>query len=279
MNENNQKMPKSIAKRYFNLSKLIANPQKSGKNANFGNYTYSNRDDIARVLRPALNESGLSLDTYAEVLDKETIKIPTRSGFERVVVRYTVKLHIILRDEDGEEYRTSYVGESIDGDDKGIPKAVTQAYRQWAINTFSLTDGGEDWMYAGDQNYSGVQSPDRGGRQHVKPENVATRKVRESKPKAPEEGKLTKAQSSGIKIKLMKDTDAVLAERGFSEEERKEYWVQACIFEELSEPMEISLKNFEKYLQLAKERSPADIRHFIYKKKETEAKKGNELKG
>lgn len=133
----------SIAKKIAEVTAAVKHPPQTGRNKHL-NYDYSTRDDIFGVIRGELAQRGVAVMPSVIAVQREPTGASTRSGSP--TMRVTVEVEIALSDGD-EQIVQSWQGEAHTHDDKGVPQAVTQALRFWAVNTFMLLDGSEDGMY------------------------------------------------------------------------------------------------------------------------------------
>lgn len=138
---------KEIAKKISEVIATVKQPMKSARNQHL-KYDYSTKDDIFEVVREAMAKKNLAIAPSMELVERiEGAK--TKSGAIQFMSR--IRLTVIIIDGDsGESLTTTWEGESITSDDKGLPQAATQAMRFWAINTFMLMDGANEELSQGD---------------------------------------------------------------------------------------------------------------------------------
>lgn len=134
----------SIAAKKAAIMATIAQPLQSGYNK-FGGYKYSTRDDIYSVVRRALSEHNIGLSTSLRLHD---LQDAGSSGRGNAQTRAIVEVTVTLTDADtGEQDVSTWYGESVATDDKGIQQAGTQAIRFWCVSNFMLMDGSDEQMY------------------------------------------------------------------------------------------------------------------------------------
>lgn len=131
---------KTLTRKLAEVVSAVKHPPKSGNNK-FHKYDYSTRDDIFGAVRGELASRGVSI--FPEVL--EVVRCPVAPGeMNRVIARMRITL---CDSETGENFAQLWEGESHTKDEKGVPQAVTQALRFWAVNTFMLLDGSDEQLH------------------------------------------------------------------------------------------------------------------------------------
>jgi hypothetical protein len=135
----------TIAQKLADVTASVRQPPQSGRNT-YHNYDYSTRDDIFGVIRGELSSRGVAVLPSIEDVQRTNTGKTTKSGLPIVNTLVTVKI-LLVDAESGESLQQTWQGEAEGEDDKNVPKAVTQALRFWATNTFMLLDGSDEQMY------------------------------------------------------------------------------------------------------------------------------------
>lgn len=135
----------TLAAKLVRVMADIKQPAQS-KRHEYQKFDYSTRDDIFQVVRVALVHAGIAVTTSLTLVSQEAAS-PTSRGVAQT--RSLVRLDVLLIDsETGEELPTTWVGEAVTTEDKGIQGAATQAARFWAIQQFMLMDGRESELHS-----------------------------------------------------------------------------------------------------------------------------------
>ncbi|MFU8807231.1 MAG: ERF family protein, partial [Bradymonadaceae bacterium] len=135
----------SLAKKIAEVMLAVKSPPQTGRNKFLG-YQYSTRDDIFGVIRGELGKRGVAVLPEVLSVVREPTGRTTKSGAE--TMRVNVEMAVTLIDgESGEERRQLWAAEAQTEDEKGVPQAITQGLRFWAVNTFLLCDGSDEQMY------------------------------------------------------------------------------------------------------------------------------------
>lgn len=143
-----------IAQKLAQIISNIRQPERSGYHS-YQDYEYSTRDDLFRVIRCELANHGIAIIPSVECTSLEPAGETSKGKPQvRAQVRLTVRL---IDGESGEEMESTWDGEAVTTEDKGIQQAATQAVRFWCVNTFLLMDGSDEQMY-GKSGASGGQT-------------------------------------------------------------------------------------------------------------------------
>jgi hypothetical protein len=137
--ENKQAVISSIAK----VSGMLAQDgiSKGRKNQQQG-YAFRGIDDVLNALAPMLSAEGLVV--IPTVTSRECVERATKSGGSLFYVAVSVQFRIIST-ADGSEVTATVYGEAMDSADKATNKAMSAAYKYWAILTFCIpTEGDND---------------------------------------------------------------------------------------------------------------------------------------
>lgn len=134
-----------IAAKLVGVMRDIRQPAQSARHQ-YQKYDYATRDDIFEVVRVALVHAGIAVCTSLK-LERQEPAAPTSKGVPqtRSIIRLDVQL---IDSESGEELPSSWYGEAVTTEDKGIQGAATQAARFWAIQQFMLMDGRESELHS-----------------------------------------------------------------------------------------------------------------------------------
>lgn len=98
-------------------------------------YQYLSSDKIKRNLAPLFPKHGLEFDQNVVAVEQ----FPAIGSMSQ---HWVVTMEIVLTDIDTGYSQTTVVkGEAGDSGDKGIGKALTYAYKRWAVGKFQLADG------------------------------------------------------------------------------------------------------------------------------------------
>ena len=135
----------ALAAKLKEAMRTVRQPRQSATHGGTARFDYSTRDDIFEVVRHALIEAGVAISTSMTLLSQsDAPKTSSGKPQTRSVIRLDVQL---IDTESGEELPSSWCGEAIVADDKGIQGAATQAARFWCIQNFMLMDGRESELY------------------------------------------------------------------------------------------------------------------------------------
>jgi len=127
-----------LAKKHQVLSRLVV--EKNGYNDHSG-YWFVQADDILASLKDLLADLGLVVKTDCLTMETETIQ--TTSG--KPAARVTVMMKYTLTDIESGDYEESTApGQGNDTGDKALYKALTGAYKYWAIQTFQIAGDSMD---------------------------------------------------------------------------------------------------------------------------------------
>lgn len=118
----------SLYKKLATVMGSLKRLPKTGENAHF-KYKFATDADVADAVREKLAESGVAF--FASMVSEE------REG-----TRTTVVFEFTFADsETGATITSRWVGEAIDGQDKGLSKAATAAEKYFLLKTFMLSTG------------------------------------------------------------------------------------------------------------------------------------------
>jgi hypothetical protein len=117
-----------ISEAILKVSFSIGHIEKNGFNAHF-KFNYQAWDDVLPAVRDACVEHGLSV-------------VPDVDRFEIIgnKIAVCVRFHLTAGDE---TQAFMYLGESLNGDDKAIQKAITSATKYFFLKTFMIPIDGE----------------------------------------------------------------------------------------------------------------------------------------
>ena len=109
--------------------------EKKGFNS-FHNYKFLREADVADVIRKLMAKHGvMCLPSTEEIAEREHVSnAGKKSYFIRVKVRYT----FLNADNPEEKYEVTAYGDGIDGEDKGLYKALTGCHKYMLLRTFCL---------------------------------------------------------------------------------------------------------------------------------------------
>ncbi|RJQ53414.1 MAG: hypothetical protein C4521_07730 [Actinobacteria bacterium] len=157
--EMNNAPPKALARKLSEVMGLVETIQKRGYNEHFG-YWFATEVDVASAVRQGLSERGIMI--FPAVVGDELRTIETRNGTQtitKVHMRFT-----FVDSETGEMFTVPWLGEGMDGQDKGINKAIVSAVKYLLLKTF-LIPTGDDTENEGDPErsvYRGQEKPKSG---------------------------------------------------------------------------------------------------------------------
>lgn len=135
----NRKVLEGIAKVSGILSQ--SGIAKGRKNQQQG-YAFRGIDDVLNALAPLLAENQLVV--LPNVTSRECVERATKSGSALFYVTVAVNFRIMCA-EDGSEVSATVFGEAMDSADKATNKAMSAAYKYFAIQTFCIpTEGDND---------------------------------------------------------------------------------------------------------------------------------------
>lgn len=129
---------KNVAKKILEMIKNTGEIPKTGFNQKF-NYKFTKETDVADALRAACLKVGLVVIPSIFGVTKDTFK--TGSGGDNFRVSLMLKLTLIDPDS-GESIEMDFPGESLDTQDKAVPKAITSAYK-YALLKLAMNGGGD----------------------------------------------------------------------------------------------------------------------------------------
>lgn len=116
---------KELAKKLLKIMKSLNPLEKTGLNT-FHKYKYVEEAYVANVIRPLLVEHGVFV--FQSVIREEKL-----DSLTKVTVEYT-----FVDSDSGQNHTVNSVGYGIDGQDKGIYKALTGAHKYFLIKNFNL---------------------------------------------------------------------------------------------------------------------------------------------
>jgi len=125
--------------------------EKDGRNTHF-NYKFSSIEKIVIKINPILGKWGVALVTTT-VGDPRQIEVRQKgkSGWnENQVTEVTVKATAINVDKPDEQISIECHGFGVDGQDKGIYKAISGARKYSIFLLFNLMSGNDDPEYSSD---------------------------------------------------------------------------------------------------------------------------------
>lgn len=152
----------------------ISRIPKNGYNTHF-KYAFATASDITDAVRAEMSQAGLCM--FVSIEDVQRIPMQTRSGETTNTV---ITLQISICDGDtGVCWISSWKGEGIDNQDKGISKAVTAAVKYFLIKTFMISTGDTSDDPDG---YAIQEQAPRSSAERKASRDRATRKQRPSRP-------------------------------------------------------------------------------------------------
>lgn len=129
--------PAAIAKAIIAVMKAVTGVGKTGHNK-FHNYDYSSKEDVLKVLQPAMVDAGLAI-------------IPSVEGWELDKFdNFVVQFRMTLLHETGESWTTYWHGVAQDKDGKGrngdkwLNKAATAAEKYFLLKLFHIPVAEDD---------------------------------------------------------------------------------------------------------------------------------------
>jgi len=135
--------PQELASLYKRMAAAMAQLKrlpKRGRNERF-NYAYVTDSDVLDAVRSALGSAGIGFFTDVVDIDRSR-SIPTRSG-ELAVTELTVDA-MFADSETGATVTVTWLSEAMDGQDKGINKALTGAVKYGLLKTLLISTGEDD---------------------------------------------------------------------------------------------------------------------------------------
>jgi len=135
--------PQELASLYKRMAAAMAQLKrlpKRGRNERF-NYAYVTDSDVLDAVRSALGSAGIGFFTDVVDIDRSR-SIPTRSG-ELAVTELTVDA-MFADSETGATVTVTWLSEAMDGQDKGINKALTGAVKYGLLKTLLVSTGEDD---------------------------------------------------------------------------------------------------------------------------------------
>lgn len=135
--------PKNIWQSIERMTELLAEQGIAKKKSQSKEITYAFRgiDDIRNVIAPMQKECALLIMPSISQRTENSERKTKNGGFSMWVVLH---VHFKLTNTiDGSSYVVKYTGEAVDYSDKATQKAMSQAYKIFAINTFNIPTEGE----------------------------------------------------------------------------------------------------------------------------------------
>jgi hypothetical protein len=132
-----------ISDAILKVSFSVGHIKKLGK-AEFGQtrYNFQAWEDVLPAVRDACVEHGLSVIPNVREIQRSLTVYTDNYGKEKQVPKVTVLMRFTLIAGD-ESMEFSFMGESLDTDDKSIQKAVTSATKYFFLKTFMIPIAGE----------------------------------------------------------------------------------------------------------------------------------------
>ena len=134
--------PQELASLYRRMAEAMAQLKrlpKRGKNTHF-NYEYVTDSDVLDAVRGALGGAGVAF--FTDVVDIERTSVTTRTG-ETTLTELTIDA-MFADSETGASVTVAWMGEALDGQDKGINKALTGAVKYGLLKTLLVSTGEDD---------------------------------------------------------------------------------------------------------------------------------------
>jgi len=135
--------PEQLASLYRRMAQAMAHLKrlpKRGRNDRF-NYDYVTDSDVLDAVRGAMGAAGIGF--FADMVDIDfSRRVSTRSG-EMTITELTIDA-MFADGETGATVTVTWVGEAMDGQDKGLNKALTAAVKYGLLKTFLMSTGEDD---------------------------------------------------------------------------------------------------------------------------------------
>lgn len=135
--------PQELASLYRRMAAAMAQLKrlpKRGHNDRF-NYDYVTDSDVLDAVRSALGEQGIGFFTDVVDINRDRA-LTTRSG-EMPITELTVDA-MFADSETGATVTVTWIGEAMDGQDKGVNKALTAAVKYGLLKTLLASTGEDD---------------------------------------------------------------------------------------------------------------------------------------
>jgi len=133
--------PKTIWQSIELMTELLAkegiSKEKGGKDIT---YKFRGIDDIRNHISPLQKECALII--LPRIVSRTETERTTKAGGFALWVNLTVNFDLV-NTIDGSKYTVKFEGEAVDYSDKATQKAMSQAYKTMAINTFNIPTEGE----------------------------------------------------------------------------------------------------------------------------------------
>jgi hypothetical protein len=141
-NETEDNRPKTVWQSIEKMTELLAKDGISKDKGGSGDIKYKFRgiDDIRNHISPLQKECALII--LPRIVSRQETERTTKSGGFALWVNLTVHFDL-LNTIDGSKYTVRFEGEAVDYSDKATQKAMSQAYKVFAINTFNIPTEGE----------------------------------------------------------------------------------------------------------------------------------------
>jgi len=104
-------------------------------------YAYRGIEDITTVLQPLLVKHGVVITPFATIVSVVDLPEKGKGGWTRTTVSVTYDLSDA---EDQNTITAQCIGVGDDNADKGVNKAMTQAFKYLLLQTFCIADPSED---------------------------------------------------------------------------------------------------------------------------------------
>lgn len=132
-----------ISEAILKVSFSVGHIEKLGK-AEFGQtkYKFQAWDDVVPAVRDACVEHGLTIIPNIREIQRSLTVYNDQYGKEKQIPKVTVLMRFTLMSGD-ESLEFSFMGESLDTDDKSIQKAATSATKYFFLKTFMIPIDGE----------------------------------------------------------------------------------------------------------------------------------------
>lgn len=124
------------------LAKVTAELPEVGKHGkapgDVGGYAFRQIDDVVAALRPLLGRHGLALVPSVRMLDRYHPE-----GTKPATQEWVIEVTWLIEHAEGGSIVATTIGVGRDGMDKGLPKAMTSAYKGLLLTLFAVS-GGDD---------------------------------------------------------------------------------------------------------------------------------------
>ena len=129
-------VPKSLAARVCAIMGAAHAIPKSGENK-FHGYKYIKDSDLAESMRKLLAQFRVACFSTIESI--ETIReYQTSNSKVQFLTRVKVKFTLVNADNPDEKQEAFYFGDGVDGEDKGLTKALTNCQKYFFLKTFCV---------------------------------------------------------------------------------------------------------------------------------------------